>query len=785
MNSQFDQATRGLAQPVTRLAALKKFDLSLTAGIAVMALVSSSLAQPAPGSLGGVAVEDMTGNGISADDVTIAGRVIRLFKDNGDGVFNGATDKLLKSDTTRKDGTFTFRNLAAGTYFVQQDMPSRWVQTLPAGAHNDDTLTPAQCGPAPKERNDTIDTAVLTGLSPGVAGTYRGRGAIGDNNYQGLDVDLFQVRLSAGSLMRVDLDAAAFGSTLDGVLRIFDSTGRPLAADDDAIGGGLDSYLEFYAPTTGTYYVGVSGNINVFYDSFVAGTGMFGNSTGEYTLEIKVDPQPRATPLVVTLAPGEQRTDANLASSRFGSISGTVFVDINGNGVRDPGEPGFNGLAVAPWLEGTLFGLMPSQNLDLNGNGVIDPATEVGLYSFEGLLPGDYEVNNPFFFGFGPAGWTQVFPSLERIGFPCISEVSSGPPTDPGVTGLIPDLTVDVEHGLCDWFIIGNTLHFGQATPNIGLGPMDLVGGPDLGNGSQIVYQRIYQNAALTSYIDVEAGTFTYHPEHGHIHFDDYARYSLRQALPDTNGDGIPEVGDIVAGGQKTSFCLVDVAPYDLSLPNASPTASGFGCTTQQRISVGWEDIYEPYTPGQEIDVTGLAPGQYWLEAVVDPDNHLIEANEFNNVGRTLVTIGPGAPSSRAGSYGVQVVSGQAATGRDFAIFQLISLGGQVFEDQNRDGLQNNKEHGLDGWVVFLDLNGDGVLNNPEGDGLPTALAKEPWVVTDNQGNYTFAARGPGIYAARVLPRAGWTQTTANPAVVAARSGENVSGLNFGLAGPN
>ena len=85
-------------------------------------------------------------------------------------------------------------------------------------------------------------------------------------------------------------------------------------------------------------------------------------------------------------------------------------------------------------------------------------------------------------------------------------------------------------------------------------------------------------------------------------------------------------VRDGAGPGQKTSFCLVDVAPYDMTLPNAAPEASGFGCGTTQRISVGWEDIYEPLTVGQQIDVSGLAPGQYWLEAVVDPDNHLREA---------------------------------------------------------------------------------------------------------------------------------------------------------------
>src|SRR5262249_35800614 len=121
------------------------------------------------------------------------------------------------------------------------------------------------------------------------------------------------------------------------------------------------------------------------------------------------------------------------------------------------------------------------------------------------------------------------------------------------------------------------------------------------------------------------------------------------------------------------------------------------------------------------------------------------------------------------------------AANHDFGLFQLISLSGQVFQDQNRDGLQNNKEHGLDGWIVFLDLNGDGILNNPEGDGLPTALAKEPWTVTDNQGNFQFSNLGPGTYAPRLLSQAGWTQTTATPPPVPARSGQNVAGVSFGV----
>jgi hypothetical protein len=84
---------------------------------------------------------------------------------------------------------------------------------------------------------------------------------------------------------------------------------------------------------------------------------------------------------------------------------------------------------------------------------------------------------------------------------------------------------------------------------------------------------------------------------------------------------------------------------------------------------------------------------------------------------------------------------------------------------------------------VFLDVNNDGVLNNPEGNGLPTALANEPWAITDNQGNFQIVGRSPGNYSARIVPKAGWTQTTDNPDPIPARSGQNVSSLTFGIHG--
>ena len=111
---------------------------------------------------------------------------------------------------------------------------------------------------------------------------------------------------------------AEIGSSFDSVLRLFDSAGNQLAADDDT--DGPDSYIEYRLPTDGTYYVGVSGHDNLGYDPNLAGSGV-GGSTGEYTLKLAL----------TSIAPTS------------GQVRGTTWDDRNGNGVRDGGEGGLAG----------------------------------------------------------------------------------------------------------------------------------------------------------------------------------------------------------------------------------------------------------------------------------------------------------------------------------------------------------------------------------------------------------------------------------------------------------
>jgi len=114
------------------------------------------------------------------------------------------------------------------------------------------------------------------------SGSIRFPGQIGDGRSGSRDVDLFRVVLQAGQTLTIDVDARSLpsSSTLDSVVRVFDSRGRELARNDDA-NGSLDSLMTVVTRTGGTYYVGISGYGNSAYTATRAGSGRAG-STGSY-----------------------------------------------------------------------------------------------------------------------------------------------------------------------------------------------------------------------------------------------------------------------------------------------------------------------------------------------------------------------------------------------------------------------------------------------------------------------------------------------------------------------
>lgn len=178
--------------------------------------------------------------------------------------------------------------------------------------------------PSTAESNDTLETAIATGLSATNASASFD-GEIGEHTIEVSpdesftidsteDVDLYKVDLLTGQNLTIDIDATELGSKLQfAQIRVFDANGVELAktgansfqaAPDEVFSVFNDPYLEFAVPSDGTYYVGISQIGNDNYDATVAGSGsgwIFPAAEilpDTYTLNLSVSPQ-----LIVDPAP--------------------------------------------------------------------------------------------------------------------------------------------------------------------------------------------------------------------------------------------------------------------------------------------------------------------------------------------------------------------------------------------------------------------------------------------------------------------------------------------------
>ena len=171
-------------------------------------------------------------------------------------------------------------------------------------------------------------------------------------------------------------------------------------------------------------------------------------------------------------------------------------------------------------------------------------------------------------------------------------------------------------------------LRFSTTTWNSGLGPLELVAG-EKDAAKQNIHQRIHLDDG--SYYDRLAGTFVWHEEHGHFHFEDYALYTLQAA----NAPGASE-----RTSSKTTFCVIDTDRINHRLPGAPKRSVYRTCASEiQGMSVGWGDTYRYYLAGQAIDVTDLPDGDYQLTIEVDPKNRLLETDDADNTSTMLLRI--------------------------------------------------------------------------------------------------------------------------------------------------
>jgi len=222
---------------------------------------------------------------------------------------------------------------------------------------------------------------------------------------------------------------------------------------------------------------------------------------------------------------------------------------------------------------------------------------------------------------------------LVVAGLAAASPAAAGSPVYPDVVEAIPDhLQIQNDHQR-EW------LRF--STTHINLGPGDL----QIRGGSQIAPCDIdgvhYDQCTVATQEILDAGRGVvathpagvsfFHPEHNHWHQSDVAAFKI------VTGD--PRSETEVATGTKITFCFVDVEFSGLNgATKKSYPRRYFECNGDlQGLAAGWADEYHQSTPLQELEVTGLQPGDYYLTHEADPENHWLEGpttrspGELNN----------------------------------------------------------------------------------------------------------------------------------------------------------
>ncbi len=408
--------------------------------------------------IAGVVFTDLTGNGLTADDTLNSGVEVRLFRDNGDGIFQGAGVDTQQGVQNTVNGAFRFENLTAGTYFVQQAaIPG----TLEGFQVQKITITAQQALGANGIAIDSFSAGMqiveATSAAPQASSSLAVAGVLGGER------DLF-VKLNDGTFGRLSIsvldgaplmefNASATGQgqrviTWDGVDNngsVLNPTGLGgvdltesgqnfgflfnIGAD---LAGGTATFRVYTdannwseavinIPQTG----GIAGNnVIVPFSTFTIGAGSGANFANVGAVQLSIVGASAADGQVNFI--GTIRPDVSniqFANHPGLSIGDTVWLDSDGNGVQNGAEQGINGVLV------NLYRDVDGNNQYTAGVDTMVDTTFTsggGKYFFTDLGPGAYVV--------------QIDPSNFVQGGPLHGMISTSPDFTPD-----PDNDVDLD----------------------------------------------------------------------------------------------------------------------------------------------------------------------------------------------------------------------------------------------------------------------------------------------------------------------------------------------------
>src|SRR6266545_1012626 len=294
-------AAPAVAGPLTNNASVSS--TSTDPVIANNSASATTTVQIVPGAISGIVYNDLNGDGIqNGSEGVLGGVTIELLNSSG---------SVIASTTTNALGAYSFSSLTPGSYTVRETDPNGYTSTTA----------------------NSVPVNVVAGGTTSANFGDQQKGTISGTVFNDLNGDGLQDGSESG---------------LGGVtIQLLNSAGTVVATT---------------TTTNGAYQF-----MNV--------------PVGNYTVR-ETDPSgytsttANSVPVNVTLGGA---ANANFGDQQQGTVSGTVFSDLNGNGTPDVGEGGLGGVTI--------------QLLDSNGT-VIATATTAGngSYVFSGVTPGSYTV---------------------------------------------------------------------------------------------------------------------------------------------------------------------------------------------------------------------------------------------------------------------------------------------------------------------------------------------------------------------------------------------------------
>lgn len=652
--------------------------------------------------ISGQKFHDRDANGINdAGDEFLNGWTIELVNQAGTVVDTVVTaDFDLDSDGTTdpiaEAGVYTFTNVIPGSYTIREVIQTGWAASTPV--------------------NGSLDVVVLS------------------DDDQSHDFGNYEFVRVAGRKY-LDLNA-------DGAYQV----------GEEFLNGWtielVDTTTDTVVATTTTADIDFNANLTI--DPFVErGWFVFENvvpGTYEVREEDRADwtqTAPITDVWTLTLLSGDNVETNDFGNFSPGEISGRKFHDLNANGQFDINEPYLDNWSIELLdATGTVIITTTTTSIDLDGNNEIDPLTEVGLYSFTGLVPGDYSVREVIPTGLG---WVQSLPGTTAYDL----TIGNGG-TETGIDfGNFQTASIT---GLKYHDINGNGTRDNGESPlaNFTIQLIDAGGNQvdaaitgtdgvyafaDLTPGTYSVRELVPFNwkqsepATASGYtFNLSSGTTITGQEFGNFQ---PASITGRK-FEDLNADGVLEDGEPLLNG------------WQIELVNAGGVVVATSITENRDLNLDGQ--INPNTERGWYSFTGIVAGDYVVREVI-PDGWQ----------QSL----PGG----SGEYALTLLPLQAAINQDFGNYRPGAIRGRKWEDLNGDGIRSTNEPYLNGWTIELvDDTGTVVAQTTTGLDLDGQNGIDP--ITE-AGLYVFTDVTPGDWTIREVLQDGWSGTVPNGGVVA------------------